>query len=157
VCLKVYHNYKSDSPMVWCDECDRWIHTGMYYLLMAVWYSYSSFCWKPRLHSWCIGRINVCMNMCTLGKYPNTPVLTLTWGRSLKKVHIPFQNYECSIPNVAVTGRKRTLFCLGRKWVLPLLRVQVSALFAASTSSYANASPLTLGHCLEYARSTGVP
>ena len=66
-------------------------------------------------YGWCIGRINVCMNMCTLGKYPNTSVLTLIYGRSLKKVHIPFQNYECSTLYVAVTGRKRTLFCLGRK------------------------------------------
>ena len=28
VCLKVYRNDQSDSPMVCCDQCDRWIHTG---------------------------------------------------------------------------------------------------------------------------------
>jgi hypothetical protein len=28
VCLKVYHDDETDSPMVCCDTCDRWIHTG---------------------------------------------------------------------------------------------------------------------------------
>lgn len=27
VCLKVYHDDETDSPMVCCDACDRWIHT----------------------------------------------------------------------------------------------------------------------------------
>ena len=29
VCLKVYRNDESDLPMVCCDMCDRWIHTGL--------------------------------------------------------------------------------------------------------------------------------
>ena len=28
ICLKVYHDDETDSPMVCCDSCDRWIHTG---------------------------------------------------------------------------------------------------------------------------------
>ena len=28
VCLKVYRNDESDLPMVCCDMCDRWVHTG---------------------------------------------------------------------------------------------------------------------------------
>lgn len=29
VCLKVYRNDESDLPMVCCDMCDRWVHTGL--------------------------------------------------------------------------------------------------------------------------------
>ena len=28
VCLRIYHDDETDSPMVCCDSCDRWIHTG---------------------------------------------------------------------------------------------------------------------------------
>lgn len=29
-CLVVYRTDDTDLPMVQCDTCDRWIHTGVY-------------------------------------------------------------------------------------------------------------------------------
>ena len=43
VCLKVYRNDESDLPMVCCDMCDRWIHTGLTELLF---YPYLISIWK---------------------------------------------------------------------------------------------------------------
>ena len=36
VCLKVYRSDEKDLPMVCCDSCDRWIHTGMHSFFLSV-------------------------------------------------------------------------------------------------------------------------
>ena len=48
VCLKVYRNDESDLPMVCCDMCDRWIHTGLTELLFC---PYIVLIWKT-LQRW---------------------------------------------------------------------------------------------------------
>ena len=49
---------------------------------------------------------------------------------------------------------KNELTVLIKSLGLPLLRVQVPALYVASTSSYAHESPLTSGCYIEYTRGT---
>ncbi len=38
VCLKVYRSDEKDLPMVCCDSCDRWIHTGTFLFYFTYFY-----------------------------------------------------------------------------------------------------------------------
>jgi len=37
VCLRVYRDSEDDLPMICCDACDRWVHTGGARACVAAW------------------------------------------------------------------------------------------------------------------------